>query len=405
MKQIMENKLIQTSAKVGLVATLVMLSGCLVTVSHFNGGKVSSDLGADCLFDCAYQLNEGESLSRILTAEPLPGNDFVRWSDSLGGDFSMCPQSTQLICNLVINDLHPLFEGQTLDVQAQFRVVNGYNTNAVGFKDTATTAQGTFRQIDDITWIESYPNATPVNYYNTEVRSEVRLVLYDRFADVRYFFDFSTGIIQQQIGTAAMTAWGSVLGRSAAPSGWLVAQVQSGDATGFYKGDYIQTEPGAWVFRKKGRKSDKYTFAEVSRDDSTVALRDDSRNVDVVLNLADGVVYSSQLSEALAPEGRIQRASVFPSGLTISEVSYGDDSDTVSGYFLEQGSNRWLQVSADGRTELAEFELVRRSSTEVELIELSENSRVIIDLPAQAINLLLVRVPLPIESFEIVNAR
>ncbi|MFK8049567.1 MAG: hypothetical protein AB8B81_14170 [Halioglobus sp.] len=405
MKHIMENKVTQVGVKVALVAALTVLSGCLVTVGHFSGGKVSSDLGDDCLFGCAYQLNEGESLNETLTATPLPGNDFVRWSDSLGEDFAICPQPTQLACNLVIDDLHPLFEGQTLDVVAQFRVVNGYNANVVSFEDTATTSRGTFQQVDDVTWIESYPNAIPTNYYNTEVRSELRLVIYDRFADVRYFIDFSTGIIQQQLGMAATTPWGTVLGRSAAPTGWLATQVKSGDSVGFYKGDYIQTEPETWIFRKKGRKNAKYTFAEIDRDGAGVTLRDDSRNVDVVLNLADGNIYSSQLSGPLEPVGIVQGAAVFINGFTASELAYGENSADVSGYFVEQGSNRWLQLAADGESLLAEFDLVRRSSTVIELIEVEDTFKVNINISTLEIDLLSVPVPLPIESFEIISAK
>ncbi len=405
MKQIMDNKLTQTFFKVALIAMLGILSGCLVTLSHFTGGNVSSDLGADCTFNCVYQLNEGESLDRIFTAQPLPGNDFIRWYDSLGDNFSMCPQPTQRECNLVINNLHPLFEGQTLDVVAQFRAVNGYNANAVGFMDTATTAQGTFRQIDDITWIESYPNATPINYFYTEARTQTRLVIYDRFADVRYFFDFSTGIIQQQIGMAPTAAWGSVLGRSATPSGWLVAQAQFGDPNGSYKGDYIQTDPDTWVFRKKGKSNDKYTFTEMARDDTTVSLHDESRSVDIVINLADGMVYSSQLSGPLQSVGVVQRSLTAATAFTVSEVSHGSDASDIQGYFIEQGSNGWSQIAADGKTQLAEFELLRRSSTEIELIDSEDTVRVVINLSTQEINLLGVPVPLSIERFDIVEAK
>lgn len=403
--QIFYNTLTETFFKVVLVAQLGILSGCLVTVSHFSGGSVSSDLGADCTFDCLYQLNEGESLGRVLTAAPLPGNDFIRWYDSLGDNFSICPQPTRRECNLLVGNLHPLLEGQALDVVAQFRAVNGYNVSSVEFKDTATTAQGIFRQIDATTWIESYPNAVPINYYDTEARTQTRLVLYDRFADVRYFFDFSTGVIQQQLGAAPVVAWGSALGRSAVPSGWLVAQVKFGDSNGTYQGDYVQLDPDTWVFRKKGRTTNKYTFTQMQRNDATVSLRDDSRNVDIVINLAEGMVYSSQLSGPLSSLGVVQRSLVTATGYTVSEVSYGSDGSDLQGYFIEQGSNRWSQVAADGKVPLAEFALLRRSLIEIELIDVDDSVRVVINLSTQEINFVGVPVPIPVENFDIVEAK
>ena len=395
---------LQVTARLAIVTTLAISSGCLVTVSHFDGGNVTSDLGADCQFGCSYQLNEGDSLSRVFTAVPLPGNEFVRWSDSLGQNFSICPQPTNLVCTLVIGDVHPLLEGQKLDVEAQFRAVNAYNANSISFVDSLSTAQGNFIQIDNVTWVESYPSAVAINYYFVEARSETRLTLFDNFSDVRYFFDFAAGTIRQKLGAAAISPWGSISGVSSVPTARLVARIQAGTPSGSFEGDYIQTAADTWVFRKRGKNKDKYIFSEKARDDTSVFLRDDSRDVDIVLNLIDKMIYSSDLSGQLSPVGVIQRVLSPLSGLTVSEVHYGGATGETEGFFLERGINRWLQVAADGKTVVAEFSLLRRSVEQLELTDLDETVVVRVNFQNNQIRIVGTPIAFPIDSFEVRDA-
>ena len=187
--RILYKKIPLNMARMMLLGTFSLLTGCFITIGHFDGGNVVSELGADCSFDCTYQLNAGEGLERKFIAQPAVGNDFVRWSDSLGDGFSICPRPTELECELVIAPIHPLFEGLSLDITAQFRTVTGYNVNNIQFS-TDSLSSGTFKQIDKGRWSEEYANAIPVNLYYVTARTESSLALSDLVNDVRYFFHY-----------------------------------------------------------------------------------------------------------------------------------------------------------------------------------------------------------------------
>lgn len=372
-------------ARVMVLATCSLLNGCFITVGHFDGGNVVSELGADCFFDCTYQLNEGEGLERKFTAQPAVGSDFVRWSDSLGDAVSICPRPTELECELSIDPIHPLFEGLSLDITAQFRAVTGYNVNNIQFS-TDLIPSGTFKQIDQGRWSEEYANATPVNLYFVTARTESSLALYDQVNDVLYFFDLSTGVIRRQLGASAPTSWGELASVSATPNGWLASQVKYGRSNGNHTGDYIQIDAQSWGDRKRGKSNYKFFYQEVKRDDSSVYLRDETRDVDIQLNLQSGRVYSSKKQAQSREIGTVQRVLQPTNGLLASEVSFSSESSDALGLFVQTGAKTWIEKAAEGGDVLASYQLASRSISEISLVDNENNIIVKINVADEVIN-------------------
>ncbi|MEH6570203.1 MAG: hypothetical protein V7709_14075, partial [Halioglobus sp.] len=352
---------------------------------HFEGGNVVSEFGADCSFDCTYQLNEGEGLERKFIAQPTVASDFVRWSDSLGDGFSICPRPTELECELVIAPIHPLFEGLSLDVIAQFRTVTGYNVNNIQFS-TDSLPSGTFKLIDQGRWSEEYANAIPVNLYYVTARTESSLALSDLVNDVRYFFDLSTGDIKKQLGVAAPVSWGTLAGVSAKPNGWVASQVKYGRSNGTHTGDYIQIDAQFWGDRKRGKSNYKFVYQEVKRDDSSVYLRDETRDVDIQLHLEAGRVYSSKKQAQSKEIGTVQRVLQPGNGLVASEVSFSSESSDASGLFVQTGAKIWVEKAAENGEVLASYELTSRSISEINLVDYENNMIVKINFADEVIN-------------------
>ena len=399
-----DNAWTRTIARLLAACALLLLSGCFITVTHFIGGSVSTDLGGDCGDGCIYQVNEGESFSRTFTAEPHAGNEFVRWKDSLGDNFSICKHPTQAECRIEINSLHPNLEGTALDVEAQFRAVTGYNVNNIQFVEEPNIRR-VIRKINDDIWLEIY---TPKNvaYYYRQGAAGNFVELYDKTRDFLFHFDLVRGDVRGQQGTETHTLLATnIVSLSARLNGLLVSHVAYGGPGGVHKGDYIQLDASTWVDRNSKTQADKNTYTEMKRDDSSVYLHDESRDVEIQLDILGGLIYSSANIDPQEPVAIIQRVLQPVSGWGVSEVSYTDDSGDILGYFTEQGGTAWVETAAANGMPAVNYELIQRDANVVLLLDSQNNIRVRLDLLRGVVTSQSLFGILTLDKYKIVEAK
>lgn len=85
-----------------VLAAALLLSGCFFTVHSGDGGEVLSSGGTrDCLEgqSCVYEINDF-TFDEVFTATPLPGFEFVKWSEGVPGEGFLCAGSTNPQCTV-----------------------------------------------------------------------------------------------------------------------------------------------------------------------------------------------------------------------------------------------------------------------------------------------------------------
>jgi len=369
----------------GMASSAICLSGCLINVKPYVGGIVRSDLGADCTAGCQYELEAGESLKRTFIAEAQPGNEFIRWQDSLTDFISICPNPTQLACELDIKALNANLERFPVELTAEFRVTNGYNANRIAFTAEFNT-KGEFRKVDEFYWVEAYPGREPVNYYYVTGRSNNSLGLYDSFKEKAFFFDFSKGEIREKIGDANPTLWNVITSVSGKPNSWVASKVSYGNDAGIHTGDYTQLDNDTWVNKERGRDSTEATYIEIGRDNSSVLLLSSEETHQIELDIAAGEIYQSSLAgELVDSESRnlisiIHRVEQPVDGWNVSEIYYSDEDGKLLGRYIQKGGNNWAETSLDGRKTISELVLLSRNKYEISLSDKMTNVAIKLNL-------------------------
>jgi hypothetical protein len=97
----------------------------------------------------------------------------------------------------------------------------------------------------------------------------------------------------------------SILNADARMNGWLVARVTFAGTPG---GSFTQAG-NEWIERANGSPKARFRFRETGRDDWSVYLRDDSRNVDIQLDLHTGNIYFTDPETPRSVLYRIEKSS------------------------------------------------------------------------------------------------
>lgn len=170
--------------------------------------------------------------------------------------------------------------------------VNGRNVNVVGFGNNQGRKLGTFRQTGRKTWIEQNARGQKTFSFTERGRDDWSVYLYDASRNVSLQLDLH----RKKVGYSDSSSSRkrdiyNIISSSAKMNGWLVSNVTYKSNTG--RGGFVK-RGSTWheIALPSGRS--RFTFREVGRDDWSVYLQDDSRNVGIQLDLhTKKVMYSA----------------------------------------------------------------------------------------------------------------
>ncbi|MCU0634974.1 MAG: CHAT domain-containing protein [Gemmatimonadaceae bacterium] len=113
-------------------------------------------------------------------------------------------------------------------------------------------------------------------------------------------------------------------------------------------GQFLQKSSTTWE-ETHANGSTPFLFTETARDDSTVTLRDESRDITVRLNVRARLVLLLDATGQERPMYRISTGAV--TGFAVSTATYVDGAGALSGRFVKTGAG-WVHTRADGSTEV-----------------------------------------------------
>lgn len=123
-----------------------------------------------------------------------------------------------------------------------------------------------------------------------------------------------------------------------------------------------------------------YEFKEMNRDEWSVYLKDESRNVSIQLDLhTKKVMYSDPRSPQKRPLYEIMNSSAKVNGWLVQEVTYSGNQG-VSGKFIQKDGKGWVEVDLSKGQTTFNFTETQRDDWSVYLFDKSRNAYVQLDL-------------------------
>lgn len=183
---------------------------------------------------------------------------------------------------------------------------NGRNVNMVVFGNGGTAA-GSFRLASSNgEWVETGVDHQKINFRFREVnRDDWSVYLNDASRGVDIQLDLHTKkVLYSDRSNPQRRELYSVLDASARMNGWLVTRVTFGGTPG---GSFAKTG-NQWIERGVESSRPLFRFRETARDDWSVYLRDDSRQVDIQIDLHTGNIYYSDPQTARSVLYRIKES-------------------------------------------------------------------------------------------------
>ena len=182
---------------------------------------------------------------------------------------------------------------------AQAAGENGRNVNVVNFSGGGN---GTFRQVSRNQWIEQNAQGQRKFAFRETHRDDWSVYLHDRSRNVRIQLDLHRKMVGYSDSNNPNTRdLYRISGVSSKLSGWLVRQVN------FNNGAFISKGGRRWV--ETGSQNEvRFHFSEVARDDWSVYLKDNSRNVHIQLDLHTRKIMYNAGNDPRVPLYNITRA-------------------------------------------------------------------------------------------------
>jgi hypothetical protein len=184
---------------------------------------------------------------------------------------------------------------------------NGRNVNMVIF-GTAAAEMGSFRlSAPGGEWLETGVDHSQIRFRFRETRrDDWSVYLRDDSRRVEIQLDLHTKkVMYSDAANPTPRAQYPIRDASAKMNGWLVQRVTFAGTPG---GSF--TKAGQeWIERAQTSPWPRFRFRETSRDDWSVSLRDDSRKVDIRLDLHTGNIYSTDPSTPRVVLYSIQKSS------------------------------------------------------------------------------------------------
>ncbi|HUP59167.1 MAG TPA: hypothetical protein VNA69_01975 [Thermoanaerobaculia bacterium] len=182
----------------------------------------------------------------------------------------------------------------------------GRNVNMVIFGDAGSEA-GSFRQSAAGQWVETAVDHAEIRFRFREMsRDDWSVYLRDASRGVDIQLDLHTKKVMYSDATNRQRReLSSILASHAKTNGWVVRRVEFAGSPG---GSLTQAGK-EWLERAAGSQQIRFRFKETGRDDWSVYLRDDSRSVDLQIDLHTGNIYYSDPQSPRRVLYRITRSS------------------------------------------------------------------------------------------------
>jgi len=284
--------------------------------------------------------------------------------------------------------------------------VNGKNVDYVSFGKNGKE-YGAYRQIDAKTWKEVNNGERASNFRFQEVgRDEWSVYLEDRSRNVFIQIDLHTkqvlhtgevGQKKQPLYEVLNFSAEGVVDKPTKPyqpegkpslkpvNGKDVNYVEFG-RNGKKMGIYRQVAAKMWKEIGVAKGAGVFEFTEMNRDEWSVYLKDEKRNVSIQLDLhTKKVMYSDSRGTQKRPLYEIIKSSAKVNGWLVQEVTFSDNAGNKKGQFYQKDGKGWVETSLPNNNVRFSFVERQRDEWSVYLFDQSRNASVQLDLHTQTI--------------------
>lgn len=257
------------------------------------------------------------------------------------------------------------------------KIVNGYRVQQVDF-GAGGAKLGAYFQTGPNAWKETDLQGHPTFNFVESRRDEWSVYLDDPSRQVNLQIDLHTMKIRYSDPNTPIRDQYDVLS-AAAVNGLMAEEASFGslDGSGDMLGAYLQTGPSAWKeIDTQGHTT--FEFKESNRDDWSVYLIDQSREVSIQIDIWTKKIF---YSDPKAPR-REQYTVLFVEpvdGLLVEEAVFGDGANTLGSFRQVEGTKNWQELNKDG---VLTFNFVEnnRDDWSVYLTDASRNVSIQVDI-------------------------
>lgn len=202
-----------------------------------------------------------------------------------------------------------------------------------------------------------------------------------------YFYTYGTTASTFKIDIYAEETYDGSLNETEV-TGRNVNFIKFTNSAGEFKGTFVQrTKKGQWEEEGTQQGQTRFTFQEVARDDWSVYLRDDSRGVNIQLDLhTKKVMYSDDNN----PERRylytITERNAKTNGWIVSQVKFGGGADNFLGSFVKYDGDNWIEEGTTSGEARFKFKEVGRDEWSVYLHDASRGVNIQLDMHTKKVN-------------------
>ena len=160
------------------------------------------------------------------------------------------------------------------------------------------------------------------------------------------------------------------------------------DDSGELLGTFIQRgAEGQWDEEGMSQGEVRYDFQEVTRDDWSVYLRDDSRGVNVQLDLhTKKVMYSDDENTEKRELYTIVEEYAKTNGWVVSQVRFGDSEGNFLGSYVKYDNDTWIEEGTTTGSETFRFKEVGRNEWTVYLQDESRGVNIELGMHSKVVN-------------------
>lgn len=273
--------------------------------------------------------------------------------------------------------------------------VTGQTVNLLDFGHPNGVRLGQYKQTGPLTWIEMDKNNKVTFYFTETKRHNGSIFLFDPSRGVTLELSISSNKIIYSDTAANRFELYTILKSYTKINGWVgnLVRFRSLDETAPL-GTYRQTGEYTWEELNFEQKL-SFRFKEVQRDDWSVYLRDDSRNVNIQIDFhTQKVVYSD--ADRRFDLYSIERASSDPYNIipvatkpvksrNVRSIDFGALNGKPLGTYRQTGPSTWAEVGVNGKVNFTFNEAKERDHNSVYLHDPSRNVSLQINLDTHRI--------------------
>ena len=286
--------------------------------------------------------------------------------------------------------------------------VNGWLVQQVTFGDNQGRKKGQFIKRDKKTWVETSMADGQVKFTFEEMkRDDWSVYLFDKSRNMSIRLNlhnknvfFATGeekpaplykIVDAQIVKTAVIPKPAKPTHQEGRPNLMMATGRNVNHLDFGRGGkklgvYRQVGVKSWKEIGSAKGAGTFEFKEMNRDEWSVYLRDEGRNVSVQLDLhTKKVMYS----DARNPQPRhlydISNPSAKINGWLVQQVTFADNSGNVRGQFYREANKGWVETAFGNPKPKFSFTEVNRDDWSVYLFDKSRDAHIQLDLHTKTV--------------------